>query len=228
MCRFWSKAIFLFFLTGWPGTGKGTLCGFLAKIPGIICLETSGLLRDYAKAHPESANQILGAMDNGLLVPIEFVKVAVEEGVKAAVDNGHQFIFLDGFPRDEEQARLVSLLRQSLPFNVSFCWINLLLSRDQAEQRIFKRIEEDRLAGRTPRADDIDPVKRKIRLDGHELRARQVDWVLSDLDGSVLAQKIDIDATPAPGVILTECLDILMPLGVGDIPDEVMEEILTS
>jgi len=228
MRRFWSKAIFLFFLTGWPGAGKGTVCGFLAKIPGVDCLETSGLLRDYAKAHPESAKQILGAMDRGMLVPIEFVKAAVEEGVKAAVDDGYQFIFLDGFPRDEEQAALVSLLRRSLPFNVSFCWINLLLSRDQAESRILKRIEEDRRAGRTPRVDDVDPKKRKVRLDGHELRARQVDWVLSDLDGSVLAQKIGIDATPAPGVILTECLDILMPLGVGDIPDEVMEEILTS
>ena len=228
MCRYWSKAVFLFFLTGWPGTGKGTLCKFLAKIPGIVCLETSRLLRDYAQAHPEFADQILGAMNNGLLVPIQFVRAAVEEGVRVAIDNGYQFIFLDGFPRDQEQARLVSLLRQSLPFNVSFCWINLTLSREEAEKRILKRIEEDLLAGRTPRVDDVDPKKRKVRLDGHELRARQVDWVLSALDGSVLVQSFVIEAAPPAGVVLTECIDILMSLGVDDVPKEVMEVILTS
>ncbi len=228
MCRHWTRAVFLFFLTGWPGAGKGTLCMFLAKIPGVICLGVSGLLRDYAKAHPEFANQILVPMNNGFPAPNQFVKPAVEEGVKVAIDNGYQFIFLDGFPRDEVQARWVFLLRQSLPFNVSFCWVNLLLSREEAERRILKRIEEDRKAGRTPRVDDVDPQKRKVRLDGHESRARQVTWVLSGLDRSVLFQDFEIDATPAAGIVLADCLDIIMPLGVGDVPNEVMEKILIS
>lgn len=228
MCTHWTQAVFLFFLTGWPGAGKGTLCKFLAKIPGVVCLETSGLLRDYAVAHPESADQILVPMDNGLLVPIQFVKAAVEEGVQVAISNGYHFIFLDGFPRDEEQARLVSMLRQSLPFNISFCWINLLLSREEAEQRILKRVQMDIKEGRQPRKDDLDPKKRQIRLDGHEIRSRQVAWVLSSLDSSVLVLEVDIDATPASGAVLTDCLDVLMNLGVGDVPAEVMEVILTS
>lgn len=92
-------------LMGPQGSGKGTMGAVLSKRFGIPTISTGNLLRDEIATGSELGAKIKAIIDPGNLVPPDLatdvmVKRLQEDDVKDGA-------FLDGYPRDPEQLRLM-------------------------------------------------------------------------------------------------------------------------
>jgi adenylate kinase len=90
-------------LLGPPGAGKGSQSARLVEELGVPQISTGDLLRAARKAGTPLGQQAQRYMDAGELVPDELVLQLVEERLKEP-DAAAGYI-LDGFPRNEAQAR---------------------------------------------------------------------------------------------------------------------------
>ena len=90
-------------LLGPPGAGKGTQSQRLVDDLGIPQVSTGDLLRAARKAGTELGNQAKAFMDAGKLVPDSLVLALVEE--RLAEKDAREGYILDGFPRNEAQAK---------------------------------------------------------------------------------------------------------------------------
>lgn len=88
---------------GPPGAGKGTQASRIADEFGIPQVSTGDLLRAARKAGTELGKQAQSYMDAGALVPDDLVLKLVEE--RLAQPDAAEGYILDGFPRNEAQAR---------------------------------------------------------------------------------------------------------------------------
>ena len=136
---------------GYPGSGKGEQGKIFAKhgMQGII---TSEELKQHAAAlaesNPETAKAIREAMRNGGLALDEEV-TSMMRGIVTRVSKA---CFIDGFPRNGNQAR------QSSDFMAGTHFIHLKIPRVVAKNRIFADVRG--------RDDDKDPeiVERRLQL----------------------------------------------------------------
>lgn len=90
-------------LLGPPGAGKGSQSARLVEELGIPQISTGDLLREARKAGTELGRKAQAYMDAGELVPDELVLQLVEERLRA--DDAKEGYILDGFPRNEPQAK---------------------------------------------------------------------------------------------------------------------------
>jgi adenylate kinase len=90
-------------LVGPPGAGKGTQAAFLAKNLSIPHISTGDLFRANISQGTELGKQAKAYMDAGDLVPDEITIGMAEDRLDHA-DAAEGFL-LDGFPRNEFQAR---------------------------------------------------------------------------------------------------------------------------
>lgn len=94
------------FLTGAPGSGKGTICSFLASKYSLLHFSVGDNLRTWMQANHESplAARIQDKLDHqGFLTSAElnpFLGLAIEDAIR---QDGLKGIMIDGFPRCEEQ-----------------------------------------------------------------------------------------------------------------------------
>lgn len=90
-------------LLGPPGAGKGTLAGFLKESLGILHISTGDILREEMKNNTPLGQEVKKFVENGALVPDEFVTKLIEN--KFTTDETLTAGFmLDGFPRTRIQA----------------------------------------------------------------------------------------------------------------------------
>ena len=93
-------------LLGAPGSGKGTLAGELARLPGIRHLSTGDLLRAAVKAGTPAGLKAKTYMEAGNLVPDATIADLLAESLDA--DPTTNVLLLDGFPRNVPQADILA------------------------------------------------------------------------------------------------------------------------
>jgi len=97
-------------LIGAPGSGKGTYGSMLAsRIRNSTFLSVGDILREHSE---QNANSTIGramreTLRSGALADLSFVSDAVLERLKR-ISHRNSVVILDGFPRNQEQAEILS------------------------------------------------------------------------------------------------------------------------
>lgn len=93
-------------LLGAPGSGKGTVAGFLANGNDKLRHVSSGdLLRSAVAKGTPAGIEAKGFMESGWLVPDSLIATMIKDVV--AETNGDVTMLLDGFPRNLAQAKIL-------------------------------------------------------------------------------------------------------------------------
>ncbi|HEY5832802.1 adenylate kinase [Streptomyces sp.] len=123
-------------LVGPPGAGKGTQAAYLAKNLSIPHISTGDLFRANISQGTDLGKQAKAYMDAGDLVPDE-VTIGMAEDRLEQPDAAHGFL-LDGFPRNEFQARALDeyLQRRSIALDGV---LDLEVPEDEVVRRIAGR-----------------------------------------------------------------------------------------
>lgn len=150
-------------LLGAPAAGKGTKIAAL-ELLGLKfqSLSTGDALRSAVKAKTEDGLNADAYMQKGENVPDEIVNRIVVDFLKS---NGELAVFLDGYPREVEQARFLMEKRGEVFV------IDISVSLDTALMQAEMRRNEYILAGKTPRIDDEEVTVRKRYGDYNVFRA---------------------------------------------------------
>ena len=105
-------------LFGPPGAGKGTQAKILCKKYNLLHLSTGEILRDEIRQNSELGKSIKGIIESGKLVSdeiiIKILNLAMENN---KTDDLSGYLF-DGFPRNIQQANLLSDLLDSLKIKI--------------------------------------------------------------------------------------------------------------
>lgn len=123
-------------LLGPPGAGKGTQSARLVEHYGMRQLSTGDMLRAAVKAQTPVGLKAKAVMDAGELVSDEIVSDLIDAEL-GAMDAGTGAIF-DGYPRTEEQARILDGLLEKHGRNLDYV-IELEVNEDALVERITGR-----------------------------------------------------------------------------------------
>lgn len=134
-------------LFGIQGSGKGTQAKKLAAEYGYNIFEAGAELRKIASSDSPLGRRVKGYIDQGHLVPHTIIMEVVAAAI-ADMPTETKIIF-DGIPRDERQMIDFDTIMQNAkrPFRC----IHFTLNRDQAQERILNRAQQE------GRADDANP-----------------------------------------------------------------------
>jgi adenylate kinase len=138
-------------LFGRQGSGKGTQAQLLARHFGINHLSTGKFFRDSAAVGVPAGLEAKAFMDRGEFVPDDIVIAVVEERFANPTEISQGFI-LDGFPRNENQARELDRILGEHSIDVA---INLDVPYDLCVERMLDRGRHD---------DTDDGIKRRLDL----------------------------------------------------------------
>lgn len=165
-------------MLGAPGSGKGTQAAALARHFDVPHVSSGELLRRHVAAGSELGRAVADVLDRGDLVPDDVVVGVVAEALGGAGDG----YVLDGFPRDQAQARLLEAAHGGgLPDAVVF----LALADGVARRRLVARTEG--------RSDDRDPDVIERRL--HRFH-EETDPLVAFYRGRGLLVAVDGDRPP--------------------------------
>lgn len=98
-------------LLGAPGAGKGTMADGIQKATDYIHVSTGDMLREAVKANSPVGLEAKSYMEAGELVPDDVIIKLVRD--KLEQDKADAKYMFDGFPRTEQQARLLDDLIES-------------------------------------------------------------------------------------------------------------------
>jgi len=118
-------------LLGPPGTGKGTIAKYVEKTFSATHISTGDLLRDQVTLGTELGKRVESIMNLGALVDDH----TVLECLRAKLDNVKGGFILDGFPRNENQAKMLDGTLNDL--NIK---IDLVLQIETPDEEILKRL----------------------------------------------------------------------------------------
>ncbi|WP_457797912.1 adenylate kinase [Methylocystis sp. S23] len=157
-------------LLGPPGAGKGTQSARLVEKLGVPQLSTGDMLRAAVAAQTPIGLKAKALMDAGQLVPDDVVIGIIDQRIDAP-DCANGFI-LDGFPRTVAQAAALRALldRKGLKLDAV---LELVVDENALVDRMRKRVEETKAAGKEVRADD-NPESFKTRLDAYRKQTAPV------------------------------------------------------
>lgn len=161
-------------MLGAPGTGKGTVAGFLTKELEMPQVSTGDIFRKHIKEGTELGKVAESYISNGKLVPdeltIELVKNRLEE---ADVQNG---IILDGFPRTVKQAEELDKILENKGKKVDIV-VNLTTPEEEIIERVVSRRICSNQECKTVYNLELNPPKNEGLCDkcGHELVQRKDD-----------------------------------------------------
>jgi len=147
-------------LLGPPGAGKGTQAQRLVEKYGIPQLSTGDMLRAAVAAQTPVGVKAKAVMDAGELVSDEIVNAIVAERIDQP-DCADGFI-LDGYPRTLVQADAVEKMLADRKSKLDVV-IEFIVDDKILVERIAKRAEETKAAGKPIRKDD-DPAVVPERL----------------------------------------------------------------
>uniref|UniRef100_A0A8B7TTB6 Adenylate kinase isoenzyme 5-like n=1 Tax=Castor canadensis TaxID=51338 RepID=A0A8B7TTB6_CASCN len=92
----------MIFISGGPGSGKGTQCEKLVRKYGFTHLSMGELLRKELASESERSKLIRDIMERGDLVPSGIVLELLKEAMVASLSNTKGFL-IDGYPREVKQ-----------------------------------------------------------------------------------------------------------------------------
>ena len=124
-------------LMGPPGAGKGTQAARLASDMGIPQVSTGDLLREARRDGSEIGQKAAGFMDDGRLVPDEFVIALIERRLQQA--DCSSGAILDGFPRTVGQAVQLDEMLQRRQREVAAV-VSIMVTEDEVVDRILGRL----------------------------------------------------------------------------------------
>lgn len=117
-------------LLGPQGAGKGTQAQRLAEITGARHISTGDLVRAEIQSDSRLGRRIKGYNDRGELVPDEIIVEMTKPHLKAA-----QGWILDGFPRNEAQARALDAALEQLGIS-----IDRAVALEAPDQELIERL----------------------------------------------------------------------------------------
>jgi adenylate kinase len=158
-------------LMGPPGAGKGTQAARLQDDFDIAYIATGDILREAVAEGTELGKQAKEYMDNGDLVPDEVIIGVIIERVED--DDAKDGFLLDGFPRNEGQAKALEEALGRLDRRLT-----AVLFIDVPDEEVVKRLSGRRVCQKNGHVYNIhtDPPKRDD---------------VCDQDGSKLIQRDD-------------------------------------
>ena len=125
-------------LFGPPGAGKGTQANMLCKKYNLLHLSTGEILRDEIRKNSELGKSVKEIIDSGRLVSdeiiIKILNLAMENNKKDSL-SGYLF---DGFPRNIDQANLLSNMLDSLEIKID-CILLIEVDEPILLERILSR-----------------------------------------------------------------------------------------
>lgn len=120
---------------GPPGSGKGTQADYLHENYGFTHFDTGSRLRVEIASGSKLGARIASYTNQGKLVPIDIIRDLVT--AYFATGNVERVLF-DGFPRDLEQAEVLSNCLESYQLHLD-CAVYLEIDSDSLVQRIVNR-----------------------------------------------------------------------------------------
>jgi len=174
---------------GPPGCGKGTQASKLKEEFGLTHISTGDLFRFELSNETELGLKAKKFMDAGEFVPdsitIEMLRKRIQQ------DDCKEGFILDGFPRTQPQAEFLDTLLAEMSESITAV-IYYDVSDSEVISRIKGRAAEDKVAGRSVRADDLDEEIIKKRLDVYHKATKPL---LDFYDSRALLKTIDASKT---------------------------------
>lgn len=145
-----SKNLKLVFVTGGPGSGKGTQCAKIVEHFGFEHLSAGDLLRVEQNSGNETGNMIKGMIKEGKLVPSE---MTVKLILKAISKSSNNKFLIDGFPRNDENREVWDRVAGLSPEFILF----IIGSEEEMQKRVLSRNE-----GRDD--DNLETIHKRFKL----------------------------------------------------------------
>lgn len=145
-------------LLGPPGAGKGTQAERIVSMRDIPQLSTGDMLRTEISSGSALGKKVQAIMDRGDLVSDDVIEKIITARIKKP-DCMDGFI-LDGAVRTVGQAKMIDrvLQKQKRALDVV---IELVVDEEELVNRLRRRVEDTRAAGRPVRPDDNEETFRK-------------------------------------------------------------------
>lgn len=186
-----------YLIFGAPGSGKGTQGKTLGRIPGYYHFACGDVFRSLDWRTP-LGQEFMKYSSRGELVPdditIQLWKVRIDQSVESHLFHpDHDFLVLDGIPRNIEQARMIEdVVRVRKIFHLS-C---------PDRRKLIERMKQRAL--RENRLDDANEEAIKHRLEAYDHESRP----LLEHYGERLIEHID--ATKSPVEVLANITSVLV------------------
>lgn len=205
---------------GPQGAGKGTQSARIAEKLGIVPISTGDIFRWAIREGSELGQQVKAAVEDGRLVPDELTVRIVRERLEQ--DDLAEGWILDGFPRNQEQAKALDqiLADQS-------CGVDAALILDVPQDVSLRRILGRRVCSNCGRNYHIDaPPKQNWTCDvcGGEVVKRT-----DDFDEAAVRKRLDIyHQQTEPLKTYYEDKGILHTIDGEGTPDEVFNRLVEA
>ncbi|KAI9016457.1 adenylate kinase-domain-containing protein [Phycomyces nitens] len=150
-----SSDIFVVFVLGGPGSGKGTQCAYIKRDYDFVHLSAGDLLREEQhRPGSEYGELINNYIREGEIVPMEVTILLLEKAMKESRDTDNKSRFLiDGFPRKMDQAIKFESTVVESQFTLYF-----EASEETLRKRLLKRGES---SGRID--DNSESIKKRFK-----------------------------------------------------------------
>ena len=196
---------------GIQGSGKGTQAGLLRKNYGFRHINIGELLRQNMSQKTPLGLKITDYMENGELVPDEYIFSLIEENL----DKNAKGMILDGFPRTLKQARY---MEENIPVNYAIYF-------DLNEEIAIKRLTARRVCRNCKKDYNliIKPPKSDLTCDecGGELLQR------SDDHKSAIERRINIfKQRTKPLISFFEERGMLVKIDASESPEKIHNSIV--
>ncbi|XP_024404059.1 UMP-CMP kinase 3 isoform X1 [Physcomitrium patens] len=145
-----SKNLKLVFVTGGPGSGKGTQCNKIVEHFGFEHLSAGELLRAEQNSDGEIGKMIKGLINEGKLVPSEMTVKLILNAMSKCSNNK---ILIDGFPRNDENREVWDRVAGLKPEFIIF----ITSSEEVMQNRLLSRNE-----GRDD--DNLETIRKRFKL----------------------------------------------------------------
>ena len=159
-------------MLGAPGTGKGTIAGFLSKDLGIPQVSTGDIFRKNISEKTELGRLAESYISNGKLVPDDVTVKLVEDRLKD--EDAKNGVILDGFPRTVAQAEALDKILAN-----SNKRVDITINLTTPEEEIIERVVNRRICSKCKRVYNLvlNPPKNDGICDdcGSNLIAREDD-----------------------------------------------------
>jgi adenylate kinase len=205
---------------GPQGAGKGTQSARIAEKFGIVPISTGDIFRWAIREGSKLGDQVKAAVEDGRLVPDELTVKVVRERLEQ--DDLATGWILDGFPRNEEQARALDVILED-----QNCTLDAALILDVPQDVSLRRILGRRVCSNCGRNYHIDnPPQQNWTCDrcGGEVVKRT-----DDFDEAAVRKRLDIyHQQTEPLKAYYEKRGILHTIDGQASPDEVFNRIVEA
>lgn len=123
---------------GMPGVGKGTQATALRDHLGVPHVSTGDILRGAVRAGTPLGRKVKSLLDSGQLVSDDLMRELIVE--RLGQDDAREGFILDGFPRTQEQVRILDGVLEQLHISLDAVYV-LTAPEDEIVRRLGGRRE---------------------------------------------------------------------------------------